>query len=568
MAAEPKKKLHVQKIAGSGETVWPGRFRLPASGEKSLFDSSRLTKRSFFVIIHFNPAGKNLRRKELDMRRQLRRTLICLTLLALLAGVTPVPAAGFQDVPDGHWATDSIRRSVSLGFLQGQSATRFGVGEEMTRAAFAEVLCRFYGWKTSGVKTASFQDVPAEARYAGAVETLLARGVLTKQRPDFRPDSPLTREDLAVMLVRSMGYSALAGLAQELPTSFQDVHTNGGYIALAYNLGLMNGTSAGVFSPSRAAPREEVAVTLVRLYDKLHAGLPKVTAVISAPGEGETAPDMTGLDAAAISVGRLMGVGNRPSLTAFMPADAAAALRDEAKKAGVTVLLHITGGPSALDAPEEEIIRFLAEAVSDGGYDGLLLDMPEVKRERRKDLTHLVNSLRTALGEELLLYMAVDAPVWNGREYGGYDYTAIAAVADQMILRVASYEGDREEAFPIAPVDPLEEVYYALTSMKGHVELSRLSLLVTTSPSVWDMNSRPLDLNDEELAAALAAGQQNYSQRYGCAYMDTLDGEGNPVAIWYLDGEAIQMRRQLTQAFGIQNLCLSDWRDAPLDLLA
>ena len=104
--------------------------------------------------------------------------------------------------------------------------------------------------------------------------------------------------------------------------------------------------------------------------------------------------------------------------------------------------------------------------------------------------------------------------------------------------------------------------------MKGHVELSRLSLLVTTSPSVWDMNSRPLDLNDEELAAALAAGQQNYSQRYGCAYMDTLDGEGNPVAIWYLDGEAIQMRRQLTQAFGIQNLCLSDWRDAPLDLLA
>ena len=39
-------------------------------------------------------------------------------------------------------------------------------------------------------------------------------------------------------------YSYLAGQVQDLPTHFQDVYTNKGYIALAYNLGLMNGTSS------------------------------------------------------------------------------------------------------------------------------------------------------------------------------------------------------------------------------------------------------------------------------------------------------------------------------------
>ena len=81
------------------------------------------------------------------MKQPLRRTLVCLTLLALLAGIAPVPAsaAGFRDVPAGHWAEDSIQRSVSLGFFQGESATRFGMGAEITRAAFAVVLSRFYG---------------------------------------------------------------------------------------------------------------------------------------------------------------------------------------------------------------------------------------------------------------------------------------------------------------------------------------------------------------------------------------------------------------------------------------
>lgn len=502
------------------------------------------------------------------MKQPLRRTLVCLTLLALLAGIAPVPAsaAGFRDVPAGHWAEDSIQRSVSLGFFQGESATRFGMGAEITRAAFAVVLSRFYGWETPAPEQPLFQDVPTDASYAGAVAAAYAHGAITRQQPTFRPDEPITREALAVILVRSLGYSYLAGQVQDLPTHFQDVYTNKGYIALAYNLGLMNGTSSNAFSPSRAAPREEVAVTLMRLYDRLHAKAPQVTAVVAAPEEGESVPDMTGLDAVAIPAGRLMGVGDKPAITPTMTAAEAAQLRADAQNAGLNVLLHITGGPSALDAPYEEAAALLAGAVAEGGYDGLFLDMPTVKRDRRQEMTQFMTDLRDALGETTLC-LSVEAPAWNGREYGGYDYTALADQVDQLILRVSSYELDFPDGRTVAPVDPLEEIYYALASMKGHVEISQLSLLITTEPFVWGSSSRPLDLSAQELAELLTSGEIHYSQLYGCAYTMVESRDGLPLSVWFLDREAVQARRQMAQIFGVNQICLSDWSSAPLELL-
>ena len=59
------------------------------------------------------------------MKRSLRRMLCCLVLCASLLSWAAAPAAavsGFSDVPDSHWAADSIRRCAQLGFLQGETA--------------------------------------------------------------------------------------------------------------------------------------------------------------------------------------------------------------------------------------------------------------------------------------------------------------------------------------------------------------------------------------------------------------------------------------------------------------
>lgn len=495
------------------------------------------------------------------MKNKMRRALACLALLAVLAGVTAVPAAaaGFRDVPNNHWAAESIRRCVSLGFFQGKSAGAFGLGEQMTRSAFAVVLCRFFGWEMPKPETATFEDVPVTAWYAGAVEAAYDHGAVTGQREDFRPNDAITREELAVMLVRALGYGTIAGLVQDLEMPFQDVTTNAGYLTMAYDLGLMDGTSATTFSPDKTAPREQVAVILMRLYDKLHSAPPKQVAVLS----GGTAEDLTGLAAAAIPGGHLIGVAGKASLTGTLPEETAAQLCQSARKAGAKALLYVDGGTSALNAAAQESAAVLTAAVIAGGYDGLFLDIPQAQRESRRALTQLAEKLAGALGDKAL-YLAVEAPTWAGKSYEGYDYQALAAAADHLVLRVPSYQ-HRSGSVPTAPVNPLEEVYYALAYFKGIAKPGKLTLLLDPEISVWSGSSRQT-LTDEELAELMTSGERHYSNRYACAYLTKSFAGGKDLVAWYLDRQSMEERVQLAKAFGVGQLCLPVWDDHAREL--
>ena len=87
------------------------------------------------------------------MNQHFRRFACCLLLCALLFGIVPTPAnAAFADVPSGHWAEREIAHCAELGVFGGVSADRFGLGQSMTRSAFAVVLCRFFGWDTTSVR--------------------------------------------------------------------------------------------------------------------------------------------------------------------------------------------------------------------------------------------------------------------------------------------------------------------------------------------------------------------------------------------------------------------------------
>lgn len=499
------------------------------------------------------------------MKKQLQRILTCLTLCAVLAGglAAPASAAGFQDVPSGHWAAGDIQRCVELGFFNGESAARFGLGHQMTRSAFTVVLCRFFGWETPAPAQATYRDVPVTAWYAGAVQAAYTHGALTDQWEDFRPSDPITREELAVMLVRALGYGTIAGLAQDLPMPFRDVSTNAGYITMAYDLGLMGGTSATTFSPEKTAPREQVAVILMRLYDKLHRAAPGKVGIVSSP---EGLADLTGFDAVAVSAGRLISAG-MTKVNATMDAETAALIQAAARQAGAKTLLYVIGGPTALNGNASDAAAVLAEAVEGGGYDGLFLDIAALKGDKEYALTKLAKALRPALGDKLL-YLMAEAPAWQGTAYQGYDYAALGTCADRLVLRIAAYEKVSGE-FPAAPVDPMEEVYYALGELRGAVEEGKLSLLVTSTGSAWTSGRRSGALSGAEITALLADQEtvDYYSSRYACAYLSGVSASEKPLVVWYLNQQAAAERTQLIRFFGVDQVCLTDLRNVSAELL-
>ena len=236
------------------------------------------------------------------MRKSIRKLAACLCLWALLGSSLTVPAraAGFTDVPSGHWAAEAVSQCVSRGWFQGKSADTFGVGQPMTRGAFAVVLSRFFGWQPQGADYEIFSDVPRDAWYEPAVRACYEHGAVTRQTGTFRPADAITREELAVLLIRALGCGSTAGLFSEAALPFRDVTTNRGYIAMAYEMGLVNGMGGDLFVPHRAATREQTAVILSRLYSRLHP-IAQENAAIVHPGEAPA--DYTGCQTAVVMGG-------------------------------------------------------------------------------------------------------------------------------------------------------------------------------------------------------------------------------------------------------------------------
>lgn len=202
----------------------------------------------------------------------LRRVAVLLLASALLPA--PVRAADgerFSDVPQTHWAYESVRAAAQNGLVNGLSAQTFGLGQPVTRAQYCAMLCRLMGWEEVLPREPTFSDNrDRSAWYYGAVEAAYLNGALLKLSAACNPNEPLPREEMAAMTVRALGYSNLAGTVQD-DCPFSDVSTNRGYIALAYRMGVMGGVSAQTFSPKTASTREQAASVLLRVHDRLRA---------------------------------------------------------------------------------------------------------------------------------------------------------------------------------------------------------------------------------------------------------------------------------------------------------
>lgn len=196
---------------------------------------------------------------------------LALSLSAVAYAAGDSSGSGYDDVPEDHWSAESVRRAAELGLFYGTGDGNFGLGENISRAAFTAALVRLFGWEEAAPGRNTFTDVTAGRWFYTAVETAAANGALPAADHEFRPEDPITREEMAAMLIRGLGYTSLAGTASTYSSPFTDVTTNKGFISLAYDLGIIAGVGDGRFDPSGTATREQAAVMLVRVYDRLYA---------------------------------------------------------------------------------------------------------------------------------------------------------------------------------------------------------------------------------------------------------------------------------------------------------
>ena len=124
--------------------------------------------------------------------------------------VTPVrPVAPvFNDVSANAWYAENVKYVYENGLMTGTSNGNFSPNTNMTRGMIVTVLHRLAGTPAAGA--ASFTDVPSNAWYGTAAAWAQNDGIVQGFDGKFNPDGDITRQDLAVILVRyaqSIGFT-------------------------------------------------------------------------------------------------------------------------------------------------------------------------------------------------------------------------------------------------------------------------------------------------------------------------------------------------------------------------
>ncbi|WP_238652666.1 S-layer homology domain-containing protein [Paenibacillus piscarius] len=165
------------------------------------------------------------------------------------------------------WALESVYTAYDRKLMNGVSGQElvFAPKQNITRAELAALLLRLTGQEPAANTSAqAFSDVKPDAWYYGTVNKAKELGIISGVNgKTFKPDGLVTRQDMAVMLVRAFKLDAAVGAGK-----FSDEDKISDYalsaVRMVTGLGYMSGTG-GAFDPAGTVTREMAAAVAVRL---------------------------------------------------------------------------------------------------------------------------------------------------------------------------------------------------------------------------------------------------------------------------------------------------------------
>ena len=177
----------------------------------------------------------------------------------------------FSDTPENLWYHESVCFCYHTGLMNGTGAQTFSPNAEATRAMLVTVLWRMAG-APEPESPCPFDDVRAGSWYAPAVrwahETGVSNGV---SETAFAPDRPVTREQIAALLLRFAQTQGTAADGRAEITGYPDAGDVSDWalegMQWAREAGIVKGNLRGgdvYLDPRSRARRCEIAEMLLR----------------------------------------------------------------------------------------------------------------------------------------------------------------------------------------------------------------------------------------------------------------------------------------------------------------
>lgn len=171
-----------------------------------------------------------------------------------------------------HWAKDAAAFVAARSIFNGTGENTFAPNEQMSRAMAAVVLYRLES-EPESAGGYSFSDGIADWAMEAAGWAAEQKIISGNEDGTFRPDNPVTRQELATMLYRYAGAMGMNTVAAADISGFADSGKVADWAKDAMKwmagTGLMQGNDDNTINPEGTASRAEVAVIMQRLVNMI-----------------------------------------------------------------------------------------------------------------------------------------------------------------------------------------------------------------------------------------------------------------------------------------------------------
>ncbi|MBD7909641.1 S-layer homology domain-containing protein [Sporosarcina gallistercoris] len=188
-----------------------------------------------------------------------------LVFLLVFAGVTSeVSAATFKDTPKSYRFFNEINYLSNEGVITGYPDGRFQPEKPVTRAATVIMIGRALNLDGTQRKT-KFPDVSPKSAAAGYIQSAVDAGIISGYPTgEFRPDSAVSRAELAIFLTRAFKFekSSTETFKDVLPhmASYQ-------YVQKLVGENITSGFADGTYRPDTAVTRGQFSAFMARTLD-------------------------------------------------------------------------------------------------------------------------------------------------------------------------------------------------------------------------------------------------------------------------------------------------------------
>lgn len=524
-------------------------------------------------------------------------------------------ADGYSDIK-GHWAEEYAQRLINLHIMNGYEDGTFKLGNNITRAEFTKLLVAMRYGNYQTYTDEIYTDVKSGDWYYTYICTAFSEGVAdTKEGEEYRPNEKITREEMVVMIVKSLELSG--GVAK-----FSDVgrnHRHYAEINAAVNGGILTGYEDGTFRPDSLATRGETAAMVCRMLDYITSKeltkepLPVVELTdeekemafdskeeetvfnigVNENGEKEkinmtwhavystgitkTGNHMTGLDVISPTWFKIVdNTGKTPysyeeefysDLNLYIADLGNSSYMEDCKEEGYKVwaMFNTEGSPSKTSkflnssSARKACIKIIKEKIKKYGLDGINLDFENMYEKDRgkysqfvKEMAEMCHSIGVVLSVDITKYDSTSSTYSLC-----YDRGKIAEYADYVILM--AYDQNGTWSVTAGSVADLKWTENAVKKTLEEVPPQKLVLGVPFYTRIWNTaNGKVINSSAVGMSTAAFRVSQNLAEiKYDAQTGQNYAQWGNNSAaykVWLEDKTSLKARIDIVNNYGLAGI--------------